>query len=355
VRDGVFAQEVVDLFGEIAAADDDVPWLAVASFVNPHDIAFTGAAWQLLGFPPIPDSIPDVPEPPSQSDSFAGRPDCQRQFKEVWPKVLYPQETDRDYRRLYHFLQVLVDAAIMRILDELEARGLHENTIVVFTSDHGDLLGSHGGMLQKWHNAFDEAIRVPLLVSGPGIDADADGVQIATSHLDLLPTLLGLAGVDMDAAAAEVARRHVETQPLVGRDLSGLLGGSTAETDLDAPVYFLTEDQITMGLRSVNLFTGDPFEPVGAPGKVESVITQLPTGADGARELWKCNRYYDTLDDSSGVPSEWELHNLTVDPEERANRAGNADDTSVLAQLCTVLDDTRATMRRTPQHVNARA
>ncbi len=216
----------------------------------------------------------------------------------MWPKVLYPQETDGEYRRLYHFLQVLVDAAIMRILDELHARGLADDTIVVFTSDHGDLLGAHGGLMQKWHNAFDEAIRVPLLVSGPGVDTDADDVQIATSHLDLLPTLLGLAGVDVEAAAAEVSRHHVETQPLVGRDLSGLLAGTETEAAVDAPVYFMTEDQITMGLRTVNLFTGEAFEPVGEPGKVESVITRLPTGDDGEPELWKCNRYYDRLDDT---------------------------------------------------------
>jgi arylsulfatase A-like enzyme len=222
VRDGVFAQEIVDLFARIDA-DDDAPWLAVASFVNPHDIAFTGAAWQLLGFPAIADSIPEIPEAPSQSDSFTGRPGCQRQFKEVWPRLLYPQETDGEYRRLYHFLQVLVDAAIMRILDELEARGLADDTIVVFTSDHGDMLGAHGGMMQKWHNAFDEAIRVPMLVSGPGVDTTAPDVEIATSHVDLIPTLLGLVGADVEAATGVVARHHVETQPFVGRDLSALV------------------------------------------------------------------------------------------------------------------------------------
>ena len=44
-----------------------------------------------------------------------------------------------------------------------------DDTIVVFTSDHGDLLGAHGGLVQKWYNAFDEATRVPLLVRGPGV------------------------------------------------------------------------------------------------------------------------------------------------------------------------------------------
>src|SRR5207342_2185857 len=99
-----------------------------------------------LGFPPVPESIPDVPEAPSQSDSFADRPDCQRQFRDVWPKLLFAQDTDLTYRRLYHYLHVVVDAAIMRILDELHACGLADDTIIVFTSDHGDLLGAHGGL-----------------------------------------------------------------------------------------------------------------------------------------------------------------------------------------------------------------
>jgi hypothetical protein len=128
----------------------------------------------------------------------------------------------------------------------------------------------------------------------------------------------------------------------------------------------MTEDQVTSGLRTNNLFTGDPFEPVGQPGKVESVITRLPTGDDGAPELWKLNHYYERLVDweeahgvaaasgSEPADAEWELHNLTADPEERANRIGDADAAPVLAQLRTVHDDTRETMRRTPQHVNPR-
>src|ERR1700733_5270340 len=76
VRDGVFAEQVIELFDELAAARRDGPWLAVASFVNPHDIAFNGWAWEnLLGRPPVDDdTLPDIPEAPSQADSFAGRP-----------------------------------------------------------------------------------------------------------------------------------------------------------------------------------------------------------------------------------------------------------------------------------------
>ena len=119
-------------------------------------------------------------------------------------------------------------------------------------------------------------------------------------------------------------------------------------------LFIMTEDEISKGLRMTNLFTGDTFEPVGDPGKVESVITRLPTGVDGALELWKLNHYYDRLHDASDVESQWELHNLTADPEERTNLATvNGDVAAVRTQLRTVLEETREKMRRTPQHVNA--
>ena len=158
VRDGVFAEQVVELFGELAQASSDGPWLAVASFVNPHDIAFAGGLYKLLlGFEPTDDTVPDIPEAPSQGDSFAGRPACQELFKTVWPQMIADQPADLAYRQLYYYLHKVVDQAIGRILDSLEASGMADDTIVVFTSDHGDLLGAHGGLQQKWCNAFDEA------------------------------------------------------------------------------------------------------------------------------------------------------------------------------------------------------
>ncbi len=105
-------------------ARSDGPWLAVASFVNPHDIAFAGGLWELLlGFPPPDDSVPEIPEAPSQSDSFAGRPACQEQFKAVWPKLVAEQPADLAYRRLYYYLLKLVDQAIGRILEALDDAG----------------------------------------------------------------------------------------------------------------------------------------------------------------------------------------------------------------------------------------
>jgi arylsulfatase A-like enzyme len=360
VRDGVFAEQVVELFDQLAGARDDGPWLAVASFVNPHDIAGTGAIWeQLWGFDPVDDSVPEIPQPPSQSDPFTTRPPCQEEWKAVWWQMLYEQPTDLAYRRFYYYLHKLVDRAIGRILEALEASGMADDTLVVFTSDHGDLLGAHGGMQQKWYNAFDESIRVPFLVKGPGVDPRPGGITVPTSHVDLIPTLLGLAGIDVERAAAGVAQHHDEVHPLPGRDLSGVIAGKVDPSAVATPVYFMTEDDISRGLSQNNLLTGQTYQPVDQPSRVESVIAPLATGPDGSLELWKLNHYYERLDEwladhgvppnpFAGPPAEplFELHNLTVDAEERHNVA--ADDPAALSAMSTVLDAQREAKRLLP-------
>ncbi len=360
VRDGLFAEQVVELFGDIAANRKQGPWLAVASFVNPHDISFNGWAWDnLIGFPGPGETTPDVPAPPSQSDSFAGRPTCQEQWKETWVKMTYEQSPDDAYRRLYYHLHKLVDGAIARILEALHENGLAEDTIVVFTSDHGDLVGSHGGMMQKWYNAFDESIRVPLYVKGPGVAATVEGVSTPTSHVDLIPTLMGLVGIDVERAAAGVAQHHSEARPLPGRDLSGMITGKMAPELVASPIYFMTEDDFSRGISEFNLFNGAPYDAVDNPSKVEAVVATLPTGENGAEELWKLNHYYERLDEwnaDHGLPKNpfagqaadpfFELHNLSADPEERSNRA--RDDAESLSKMKSVLDAQRELKRLVP-------
>jgi arylsulfatase A-like enzyme len=365
VRDPLFADQVCGLFAELAADHADArPFLAVASFVNPHDIVFSGLGQDALGFPAIDDGVPDVREAPSQADGFDGRPDCHRRFRDLWPRMLYPQPADNDYRRFYLWLHQLVDRAIERILAALDASGLAETTMVVFTSDHGDLVGAHGGMQQKWYTAFDEAIRVPLLVSGPGIAASTGGVSIPTSHVDLLPTLLGLAGVEPESLVGQLSEHHVEVRDLVGRDLSPTILDPARSSILEAPVYFTTEDHIDAGLRDRNRFTNEPFVPVAAPANIESVIVPSPGGEEGTPRLWKLSQYYDRLEDWEAAhrvaprhvagpepaPSEWELYDLNGDPEERNNLWSSAD--APVDRLRQALESAREDNRRVPLHRN---
>ncbi|WP_332699614.1 sulfatase-like hydrolase/transferase, partial [Halalkalibacter lacteus] len=81
-----------------------------------------------------------------------------------------------------------------KVFTALKKSIYYENTIVVFTADHGSLVGAHGGLFQKWHNAYEEAIHVPLIIHSPKRFANCQETDMLTSHVDIVPTLLGLAG-----------------------------------------------------------------------------------------------------------------------------------------------------------------
>jgi hypothetical protein len=216
-----------------------------------------------------------------------------------------PQPTDDAYRRLYDFLHKVVDQAITRILDALEASGLAENTIIVFTSDHGELLGAHSGLQQKWCNAFE--------------------------------------------AAAVIQATHSEVHPLPGRNLSGLLTAQASEAEMARPIYFMSEDDVSRGSQQINLFSGKPYKAVQQPSNIESVITTLPSCLSGAEEIWKLNRYDESYDTdceplAPGSATVFELHNFSTDPEERANHAD--EHAEVLAQLQALLVSERQSKRR---------
>jgi arylsulfatase A-like enzyme len=350
VRDTIFADQVTDLFDELGRDDDPRPWLAVASFLNPHDIIFAGPAWEMLGLAPPDDTVPDIPEAPSQSDGFDGRPGCQQGWVETWPKMAFDIPNDNAYRRLYYWLHKQVDAAIGAVLAALDTSGLAENTIVVFTSDHGDLLGAHGGMKQKWYNAYDEAIHVPFVIRGPGLTPGGAGIHVPTSHVDLVPTLLGLVGADPADLLAVVDAHHTEAQALPGRDLAGIVRDPSGQDIVDAPIYFMTEDQVSVGDHLTNPITGAPYTSVSGPANIETVVTHLPTGAAGARELWKLNHYYGAVADPDPEATFTEVHNLTVDPEERTNRAH--DPSAPVDELYALLGTERSHKRLTPRHIN---
>jgi arylsulfatase A-like enzyme len=83
------------------------------------------------------------------------------------------------------------DAQIGRLLDALEERGMLNRTIIVFTSDHGEEFGEHGGEFH--YTSYEEVMRVPLLLAGPGIKPGTSDAR--AQQIDLLPTLLALTGV----------------------------------------------------------------------------------------------------------------------------------------------------------------
>ena len=120
----------------------------------------------------------------------------------------------RNARHGYYAMISCIDDKIGRVMRVLEETGLRENTIVVFTSDHGEMLGERG-MWYK-HCFFEWANRVPLIISDPGNIAPRREAK-PVSHVDLLPTLLDLAAD---------GNFEGETLDLDGNSLTGLLNGA---------------------------------------------------------------------------------------------------------------------------------
>ncbi len=319
LRDPLYGDQVDALFSDLEADPTQAPWLTVASFVNPHDIVLFGILWRQWGFDLTDDTVPEIPEPPTQSENLRHKPECQQDFVDKYRKIFVAQPQTAAFRQFYFYLHKLVDQQIQRVLARLQASRFAENTIVVYTSDHGDMLGAHGGMHQKWHNAYEETWRVPLLISGPGIPAGR-AVQQLSSHVDLLPTMLHLAGVDPAPLSQQLTRQHAEAAPLVGRNLAPLLGDAP-ESVADAPIYLMSEDEVSEGLDQTSV-VGIRYQAVKEPAKVEAVIARLDPGGP----LWKLARYYEhSLIGETSPPrraqEEFELYNLDDDPTEITNLA----------------------------------
>jgi arylsulfatase A-like enzyme len=374
VRDPFTADETIALLQRFDQDGGDQPWLTVCSLLNPHDIAIFGLVALAQGIRYDTDDIPPVADAPTRNEDLSTKPAAQQSYVDAWGKMLAPQPWIETHRRFYFQMQRNVDEQIGRVLEALRASGQYENTIVVFSTDHGDMLGAHGGMHQKWHIAYEEATHIPFVVSSPLLPGGPRNVDIPTSHADLIPTLLGLAGIDQAEALKRVAADHNETHPLVGRDLSGLIRGTG--TAASEPVLFMTDDEISEGSEVAHspfqiwAKTLGTFEHIVQPNHIEMVVAEVEV--DGEKHMVKLTRYHDNpqywsvpgeRDErlmrwkkinkvSERTPDEYELYDLTLDPIEARNLAhpSHADDRSraLLARMKKILIEQLAKKRRVP-------
>ena len=303
-RDEKFATQAVDLLNQLAKRGRrGKPWLLVNSYVNPHDVAVWGtftlqnSSWNLRGQldnSKVPFELFDPAKfEQTSKENLAGKPACQQDYVDKYPQIFQPVPDPESYRRFYYQMQQNVNDQIQRVLDALNAHPqMAQNTIVIFTSDHGDLLGPHGGMHQKWHSMYEEATHVPFIVHNPRLFPGRESLDEITSHADLLPTMLGLAGLNAAKLRKGLAKTHTEAHPLVGRDLSGVILGESKTSAITGPVYFLTEDEVSRGSDQVTAL-GFEYESVIQPNTIESIVTYLLTGESGAQEKWKYARYSD--------------------------------------------------------------
>ena len=104
-------------------------------------------------------------------------------------------ENDARWGRAYYYNMVkIIDQQMGRILAYLDAHGLSENTLVLFTTDHGELLGDHG-LWMKGPFHYEQLVRVPTLIRFPAAIPPGQRAQALFSHVDIVPTILAAAGL----------------------------------------------------------------------------------------------------------------------------------------------------------------
>lgn len=209
-----------------ARSDDTRPYMMTVSLTHPHDpYVITKEYWDLYSDNEIdPPKVEFVPLEDRDPHSRAlyhhfGQDKCE-----------ISQQHYRNARRGYYGMISYVDTLFGRLIDAIEGSGFTEDTVILFASDHGDMIGERGMWFKK--TLFEPAIRVPLIIHDP--KGTAGIVDAPVSLLDIFPTMLEIAGIPAEQVAGSLDGRSLlpamRGEALAGQVLIEHLDGGT-----DAP------------------------------------------------------------------------------------------------------------------------
>ena len=211
------------------------PFFLTVSYNNPHDCCelSRGDDLRMETIPRPPEELSQLPPLPENHVIPEDEPEALREFQHAMKKYLMAYQWDekrtRQYIWGYYRLTEIADREIGQVLDALEETGLEDNTVIIFSSDHGDGHGCHKWN-QKW-SLYDESARVPFIVAAPKTSAPDSTDQSPTSPmLDLMPTVLDYANLPLPEGCRGCSvRPAVEGKPIPDRNYI------VSETDLSQP------------------------------------------------------------------------------------------------------------------------
>lgn len=291
----------------LATNPEDQPFFLWLNFYDPHH-PFAAPDEYMDMYPPG-----SVPPPIGTPEGLKGKPAYQREasdrdFAGYDAGFLDHRDDEIDaFRRAYYAMVTLVDDKVGEILRALDERGLAEDTIVIFTSDHGEMLGDHG-LLLKGPMAYEMAVRIPLIIRWPGrLPAGTRSSSMAGLH-DVGVTIGAQAGVPSLPAAQ-------------GHDLVAVARGDEEGRD-----WAYTEYR-------------DSCRPAET-----GVHTTMLRHQDKKIIVW--HGYPASTRDREG-----ELYDLTADPDERVNLWSSPDHLRLKADMLAMLADVRVQLedRSNPQ------
>jgi choline-sulfatase len=289
------------------------PWALIVSLVNPHDVLGYPSSYEQGGYRIEDFRDLEVPLPETFDEDLTSKPDPHSLMKLGQASYLGPlrgRRAELDYLSFYAHLHRLVDEKIGRIVHALgdagDPRSVRSRTLIVRTADHGEMGLAHGGLRQKMFNAYEETLRVPLIVSNPILFPRARATDAAAGLVDLVPTLATLLGFPAPADAA-------------GTDLTPVLAehADVADEALDAAGAALEPAaRHPSPAGSVQQASAFVYEDHKAGTAFENVVPK-PNRLRVLREHgWKYAVY---ADPSGDAHSQYELYDLTNDPHEREN------------------------------------
>ncbi len=235
----------------VQGAERGDPFMLWVSFPDPHHPWATPEPWYSMY------DRSAVPMPPSRAGELDDLPshlaDAARAFQaELKKKGLTVEEQVREVTAITYGMMSFVDQQVGRILDEIDALGIAQDTLVVFTADHGEMLGHHG-LIKKGPYAFESLYKIASIWRYPGRFEAGTASGALTSNLDFAPTLLDAAGLEpfdyfsVDGADLE---HYSKLDALAGRSLLPLLRGK-ADSLHDAIVVENDDDHIGARLRTL--------------------------------------------------------------------------------------------------------
>lgn len=192
-------------FVEAQSAAPGKPWAAYVGVVSPHpEFEAPQKYWEL--YPPRQVPLPNLP--PGYLDRLHPVFQVLRDFSMISTPIA--EDRIRRARTAYYGMVTQLDEYLGSVIDELERKGALKNTVLIYTADHGEMLGEHGLWLKR--SLLEGAARVPFFMVGAGLPA-GKVIDTPVSHVDLTATLLDLAGAQRPAGL-----RGTSLLPLIAGD-----------------------------------------------------------------------------------------------------------------------------------------
>lgn len=184
--DGIAATEAIKELDK--SAKDGVPFFLAVGLFRPHTPFVAPKKY----FDLYDRASITVPKTPAGYEQTIPAP-ALKSIRRKKDQIGLTDEISREIIQSYYASITFADAQLGRILDALETKGLADNTIVIFTSDHGYHMGEHG----HWQKTtlFNNGTRVPLVIAGPGVSAKGEASNCPVEMVDFYPTLAELAGL----------------------------------------------------------------------------------------------------------------------------------------------------------------